>query len=217
MDLVLAIAFGLALGGVAVWAYLRRQRSEAFEHGRASMDAERAALFERIAARDRDVERLQRERDEAGAQRQAEAATLRAESERRSAAEQRASRIPQLEAALDDRTRAVELRDRSIAELRSEIAGLAEKLLAERAMSGEKLALVNEAQAQLTSAFRALSGQALAANNQMFLDLAEQKLGQSGQAFLFNDAERIVGHPGMNRLMAEIPERQDDLPPEAAQ
>jgi DNA recombination protein RmuC len=45
-------------------------------------------------------------------------------------------------------------------------------------MSGEKLALVNEAQAQLTSAFRALSGQALAANNQMFLDLAAQTLGR---------------------------------------
>ncbi|WP_063683693.1 adenylate/guanylate cyclase domain-containing protein [Bradyrhizobium stylosanthis] len=42
--------------------------------------------------------------------------------------------------------------------------------------------------------------------------LAEQKLGQSGQAFLFNDAERIVGHPSMSRLMAQIPERQDDLP-----
>jgi adenylate cyclase len=42
--------------------------------------------------------------------------------------------------------------------------------------------------------------------------LAEQKLGQSGQAFLFNDAERIVGHPGMNRLMAEMPGRQDELP-----
>ncbi|MCG2632287.1 adenylate/guanylate cyclase domain-containing protein [Bradyrhizobium sp. WYCCWR 13023] len=42
--------------------------------------------------------------------------------------------------------------------------------------------------------------------------LAEQKLGQSGQAFLFNDADRIVGHPEMTRLMTEIPERQDDLP-----
>ncbi|MET4018950.1 adenylate/guanylate cyclase domain-containing protein [Bradyrhizobium sp. S3.2.12] len=42
--------------------------------------------------------------------------------------------------------------------------------------------------------------------------LAAQKLGQSGLAFLFNDAGRIVGHPEMNRLMAEIPERQDDLP-----
>jgi adenylate cyclase len=42
--------------------------------------------------------------------------------------------------------------------------------------------------------------------------LAQQKLGPSGLAFLFNDAERIVGHPEMNRLMAEITERQDDLP-----
>lgn len=42
--------------------------------------------------------------------------------------------------------------------------------------------------------------------------LAEQRLGQSGLAFLFNDAERIVGHPEMTRLMAEMPERQNDLP-----
>ena len=42
--------------------------------------------------------------------------------------------------------------------------------------------------------------------------LARQKLGPSGLAFLFNDAERIVGHPEMRRLMAEIPERQEDLP-----
>ncbi len=42
--------------------------------------------------------------------------------------------------------------------------------------------------------------------------LAEQKLGQSGLAFLFNDAGRIVGHPQMNRLMAEIPEDQEGLP-----
>ena len=42
--------------------------------------------------------------------------------------------------------------------------------------------------------------------------LAQQKLGPSGLAFLFNDAERIVGHPEMSRLMAEIPERREDLP-----
>ncbi|WP_246563598.1 cache domain-containing protein [Bradyrhizobium liaoningense] len=42
--------------------------------------------------------------------------------------------------------------------------------------------------------------------------LAQQKLGQSGLAFLFNESGRIVAHPDMSRLMAEIPERQDDLP-----
>lgn len=42
--------------------------------------------------------------------------------------------------------------------------------------------------------------------------LAQQKIGHSGLAFLFNESGRIVGHPEMSRLMAEIPERQDDLP-----
>lgn len=42
--------------------------------------------------------------------------------------------------------------------------------------------------------------------------LAEQKLGDSGVAFLFNESDRIVGHPDMSRLMDEIPERGDELP-----
>jgi len=161
VELTLAIVASFATGAVAVWALLRQQRRDAFERGRASSDVERAALAERIAARERDVERLQGDSADADPQRRAPAASLRAEAERRSAAEQDASRIPQLEAALDDRARAMAIRDQAIAELRSENAGLTEKLRAERAMSGEKLALVNEAQAQLTSAFRAVSGQAL--------------------------------------------------------
>jgi adenylate cyclase len=42
--------------------------------------------------------------------------------------------------------------------------------------------------------------------------LARQRLGKSGQTFLFDDADRIVGHPEMGRLMDEMPERGDDLP-----
>ncbi|MBR1121124.1 adenylate/guanylate cyclase domain-containing protein [Bradyrhizobium lablabi] len=42
--------------------------------------------------------------------------------------------------------------------------------------------------------------------------LSEQKLGKSGVAFLFNESGRIVGHPEMSRLMAEIPKREDELP-----
>ena len=42
--------------------------------------------------------------------------------------------------------------------------------------------------------------------------LKQQQLGASGLAFLFNGANRIVGHPEMNRLMNEMPERGDDLP-----
>ncbi|MCA6100400.1 adenylate/guanylate cyclase domain-containing protein [Bradyrhizobium australafricanum] len=39
--------------------------------------------------------------------------------------------------------------------------------------------------------------------------LSRQKLGKSGLAFLFNDADRIVGHPEMRELMTE---RSDALP-----
>ena len=42
--------------------------------------------------------------------------------------------------------------------------------------------------------------------------LKQQQLGESGLAFLFNGADRIVGHPEMSRLMDEMPERGDDLP-----
>jgi adenylate cyclase len=42
--------------------------------------------------------------------------------------------------------------------------------------------------------------------------LGEQKFGHSGLALLFDETDRIVGHPEMSRLMEEIPERGDELP-----
>jgi adenylate cyclase len=42
--------------------------------------------------------------------------------------------------------------------------------------------------------------------------LNQQRLGQSGLAFLFNDADRVVGHPEMSRLIEQMPERGGELP-----
>jgi len=52
---------------------------------------------------------------------------------------------------------------------------------AERASACEKLAVLNGAQEQLTTAIRGLSAQALKANNESFLDLAAQTLGKYQQ------------------------------------
>ncbi|MGL5168490.1 MAG: adenylate/guanylate cyclase domain-containing protein [Afipia sp.] len=52
--------------------------------------------------------------------------------------------------------------------------------------------------------------------NRLEVMLDEQRLGNSGLAFLFNDSAQIVGHPEMNRLMEEIPERGNELPPMSA-
>ena len=143
MDLMLVVAMGLIAGGVAVWMTLRHQCSEAFERGRASTAAEQAALFERIAARDRDVARLQD--------------------------------------ALSDAQSRCEAMTAQLREGGADCARLHAELDAERASTRDKVAVLNEAQEQLTVAFRGLSAQALKSNNETFLDLARQTLGNYQQ------------------------------------
>jgi DNA recombination protein RmuC len=58
--LALALAAGLVVGGIFVWLLVRRRAALAFEQGRASAEPERAALVERLAARDADTAKLER-------------------------------------------------------------------------------------------------------------------------------------------------------------
>lgn len=181
MELILSVAAGLVLGGGIAWVYLRVQAQGAFERGRAMMEAERAALVERLAGRDAEVGRLEKRLGELEAAREPVEAALRTEAQKRAAAEQSAARVPQLEAALSEAARAAEAKDSANGELKAENARLKAELEAERAMLSEKMGVLNHAQEQLASAFRALSSQALQANNQAFLDLAAQALGKFQQ------------------------------------
>ena len=61
MDIVLALIAGLLAGGFAVALLLRPRIAAALELGKASADSERAALVERLAARDADAKRLERD------------------------------------------------------------------------------------------------------------------------------------------------------------
>lgn len=181
MEIILSVAAGMVLGGVIAWSYLRFQAQGAFERGRATMEAERAALVEGLAGRDAEVARLEKRVADLEAAREPLEAALRSEGEKRAAAEQAAARVPQLEAALGDAARMGEAKDTANAELKTENARLKAELEAERGMLTEKLGVLNQAQEQLSSAFRALSAQALQANNQSFLDLAAQTLGKFQQ------------------------------------
>jgi DNA recombination protein RmuC len=60
--------------------------------------------------------------------------------------------------------------------LQAEVIRLRTLLDAERQSAGEKLRLLNEAQAKLSDAFKALSAEALQSNNQSFLHLAKSAL-----------------------------------------
>ncbi|MEA2604597.1 MAG: recombination protein RmuC [Acidobacteriota bacterium] len=61
--------------------------------------------------------------------------------------------------------------------LQAEVVRLRTLLDAERQAAGEKLRLLNEAEAKLSDAFKALSAEALKSNNESFLHLAKSALG----------------------------------------
>ena len=181
MDMFLAGIIGIILGGLAAGVLCARRAARAHEQGRASMEPERMALSERLVARDAEVARLSQALQGMQVRHEAATAELREEAQLRGAAEQAAGRIPQLERALQDAARAFEAKDGHIAQAKADAARLNAELEAERAMLTEKMAVLNQAQEQLSSTFRALSAQALQANNQSFLDLAAQALGKFQQ------------------------------------
>ncbi|HET6577550.1 MAG TPA: DNA recombination protein RmuC [Gemmatimonadales bacterium] len=65
---------------------------------------------------------------------------------------------------------------------RAGIARLATQLDAERRATGEKLALLEQAETKLREAFASLSAEALHRNNQSFLELARARLGEFQQS-----------------------------------
>ncbi len=77
-----------------------------------------------------------------------------------------------LREAIHDRGAKLDKLQADLGEAISARAALAAQLEAERKVSAEKLALIDEAQKKLTDTFAALSAQALQHNNQSFLDLA---------------------------------------------
>ncbi len=98
------------------------------------------------------------------------------ESKRRTAAEEKNNQIPRLESIITEKEIEIKKSNAGIAELKAEVAGLKTLLEEERKTAGEKLALFNEAQKNLTDAFKALSADALKSNNRSFLELAQNAL-----------------------------------------
>ncbi len=116
------------------------------------------------------------------AQSGAEAAELRARLEERS------SRAAALEAEVDRRRH-------EAAELAAARERLSADLENERRASGEKLALLADAERHLREAFQSLSAEALRQNNQSFLDLAQTSLGefQRGAAADLDTRRQAIG------------------------
>lgn len=158
MELLVGLIVGLAVGAVAAWfvatAQSRRREAEAravLDSERSDLARERAVGGERLEATQRDLNRVQSERD---------------------LFEKR------LDAARDEAEQRVDALRGEITELKEKGAELQTELEKDRKQASEKLALLEEAKKQLTDAFDALSSKALKSNNQSFLDLAQTHLAK---------------------------------------
>ncbi|HEU5034173.1 MAG TPA: DNA recombination protein RmuC [Mycobacteriales bacterium] len=159
MDVAAVVIAVLTLfaGAIAGWALARSRYAGAAATAAAERDAARAEAQQVRAERDEQLARVRAERDEQlgqiRAERDEQAAQLRAE------------------------------RDELAGQLRAaEAAGAdaAARLESERAAATEKLALLEQAQAQLKDAFARLSNEALQRSNAQFLDLADARFKQAG-------------------------------------
>ena len=84
--------------------------------------------------------------------------------------------IQELTRSLQNATGQITALQKEVTALTAHQSQLSNALENERLAGGEKLALLNQAQAKLADAFKALSADALKSNNQSFLDLAKATL-----------------------------------------
>ena len=160
--LAIALLVGVSLGiGLLVWIFLSN-KAKAIENDLAAANERAQALQHQVHQAQHIVEELQ--------------ARIGDEMIRRSAAEERANRVAPLESQLKEAVHAVDGLKSENSGQRAQLAQLETRLQEERKVSEEKLAMLNEAQVNLSETFKSLSADALRSNNQSFLELAKENL-----------------------------------------
>ena len=198
--LAASITAGVVFGFLIAWFSLRSDRNNIYARGRAEAEGDRAALEERVKAKDVRVQEIQTELS----QEKEQSHRLRDENASLKASQQEVeTRIAEARREAGERIAVTEEGHRRLIEMiEARTLGLGselEKLRADndflrsenvrlqasqadvdarlqeaRRLSDEKLALVSDAQSKLSETFRALSSEVLHNNNQAFLDLAKQ-------------------------------------------
>lgn len=178
LPLIIGLAAGCALGGAIAWVLLNQRSARNVEQARSELLGQVAVLEERVQSRTADAARLASQAEALQARHTEDESALKAELERRSKAEQSALQIPELRAKLAARESDIDRMHSENSRLREELATLGTTIEKERMSAEEKLALLNQAQVELSDAFKVLSSDALRTNNQAFLDLARETLAK---------------------------------------
>ena len=174
MDYVLVVT--AIVIAISVWLIFRSRVEFAYEKGKGEMEAETAALTERLQGKELQIGELKVQLKKSEEEIACVRGDLKTESDKRSAAEEKNRRIPELEMQVKERE---ELARRVFEEnsgLKSKLSALSTQIHEERKATEEKLAILDAAHVKLSDAFKALSAEALKSNNQSFLDLAKASL-----------------------------------------
>jgi DNA recombination protein RmuC len=171
MPWILGMILGFGVGAIAPYLIFRAQSQTLREKARNDLVAERTAMIEQLQYKDQQIQELRQSIQTAQTQLDQQHQRINEETAKRAAAEAQIAQLPDLYQSLH-RTQA------DNTQLTAQIAHLQTRLTEQQQTTQEKLALLNQAQAQLTQAFKALSAEALNTNNAAFLDLAQATLSQ---------------------------------------
>lgn len=167
---LLALIGGSVTGGALVWWVLRGRSQLAASEGRAHAEAERRVLVEQVHSATREVDDLRRRLGHADARVLSLQADLSERGREVAQWSERAGRLQEVEANFHAAQRAH-------AELKVRVAELTTTLDQERSQNQEKLALLNEARAQLGDQFKALANEILDEKSRKFVEQNQVNLG----------------------------------------
>jgi DNA recombination protein RmuC len=169
-------ALGFSVAAFLAWWFLRRTSSREYARGRTDGGADLAALKERLAAREEQLQATKESADRLAAQQGDLHTRLQEASERRAAAEERGARVAQLEDTLREREGVIAALQSKASRAEAKVAEVETRLDAERTAMRDRLAAVSAAELRLSDTFKALSADALRSNNESFLTLAAATL-----------------------------------------
>ena len=194
---ILLFFAGLWIGGAIVWFVMNMKIQQAAERAKAEGEGERAALAERLAGKETQVEQLRTELDGEAIEVARLRGEIKSESEKRAAAEERSARAAELHKLVEQRDQRITELQAELTQLRATKAELDAHLEDARRSADEKLAIIQEASEKFSDAFRALSAEALKNNNRVFLDMA-------GAALSGTDPSRRLDITGLSTSTVEM-------------
>ncbi len=203
------LGLGFVIGGILVWLIVKSRLQGNYERAKAKGEAERGIIAERLQGKELQLQESQLLIHKGLADLELLRLELKSESAKRSSAEEKNTRIPELEIMVKSRESQIIKLQEENNYLRSKHSELETRLIEERKASGEKLALLNEAQEKLSDAFKALSAEALRTNNQSFLDLAQLTLAKFQEGAKSDLETRQVAIDGLVKPLKESLEKVD--------